>query len=135
MSVEKLHILIVDDEDAILQLAKYEFEEEVDANMLDISYCSSGAEALNILSSHEGRNIRLVISDIRMPEMDGIEFLKNVRREYPGLALCFWSANSPVTYEKQMMELKILDFFEKPLDHSKIRKFINKEFKMNILSS
>lgn len=82
MPQTKGHILVVDDDISLLELL-------VDT-LTTIGYeavaAAGGQEALNILKS---RPFDLIISDIKMPEMDGLALLKQVRRFYPDLPVLF----------------------------------------------
>jgi response regulator RpfG family c-di-GMP phosphodiesterase len=69
-------ILVVDDEPALLRIISREFE----SVPIDLSTASSGEEALGLL---ETRSFAVVISDLRMPGMDGITLLENVRKRSP----------------------------------------------------
>lgn len=69
-------ILIVDDEENILHSLKRLFRKEE----YDILTAKSGAEGLEILDSHD---IDLIISDLKMPNMNGVEFLAEAKRRTP----------------------------------------------------
>ncbi|NVN91022.1 MAG: response regulator [Desulfuromonadales bacterium] len=77
MSVEPVRILLVDDERNVLRsLERLLLEEEY-----EIITASSGQEALDVLE-HTGP-FQLVVSDYRMPAMNGVEFLSEVCRRWP----------------------------------------------------
>lgn len=71
-------ILFVDDEKAILNSIKREFFD----SSYDSYFATSGAEALKILAE---KNIDLLVTDMKMPEMDGYELLKRVKESYPSI--------------------------------------------------
>jgi len=70
---EKIHILAVDDEPGISRLIKLNLQREG----FEVDTASNGMEALKMVML---KNYALVISDIMMPEMDGMEFLSHVRQ-------------------------------------------------------
>lgn len=72
----KRELLIVDDDKAICRMLDMYFRRLG----YDVELATNGKEALHML---ESRAIRVVISDISMPEMDGIELLTHVRTHYP----------------------------------------------------
>ena len=78
MPEKKQKILIVDDEDLVLKSLKREF---FDADF-ETLLAHDADQALEILAAHD---IDLVISDMMMPGMNGLEFLKKVRDIYPGI--------------------------------------------------
>ena len=73
---EKRTVLFVDDEEAILR--------SLERGLIDESYntlfANSCKEALEILQREE---VHVIITDMRMPEMDGLEFIKILQKEYP----------------------------------------------------
>ncbi len=77
--IEKHTILIVDDEVNNLQLLRRTLRHDY-----NIMTASNGKEALEIVE-HHGKEISLIVSDQKMPEMQGTEFLKQVSNEYPDI--------------------------------------------------
>ena len=75
-----MKVLVVDDDPLVLTTA-VEMLEELG---LDVVYCASGAEALNVL---EGGRFDLVITDHAMPHMTGAELMQKIRRLYPDMPL------------------------------------------------
>ena len=72
---EKRRILYVDDEEINLELFKLSFR-----NHFDIITAKSAKEGLRILKEQQ---IPLVVTDYKMPEMDGIKFIEEIKREDP----------------------------------------------------
>ena len=72
---EKRRILYVDDEEINLELFKLSFR-----NHFDIVTAKSAKEGLRILKEQQ---IPLVVTDYKMPEIDGIKFIEEIKREYP----------------------------------------------------
>ncbi len=77
--IEKHTILLVDDEVNNLQLLRRTLRHDY-----NIMTASNGKEALEIVE-HHGKEISLIVSDQKMPEMQGTEFLKQVSDEYPDI--------------------------------------------------
>jgi len=76
--ITKKTILYVDDEQTNLMLFKFNFQKK-----FNIITAISGKEGLAVLHSNPG--IALVISDMRMPEMNGLEFMRKAKAEFPNL--------------------------------------------------
>ncbi len=108
----KKRVLIVDDEEGIRLLYKEELEEEG----CDVELASSGEEALEKLESD---NIDLVLLDIKMPGMDGVEVLRKVKERWKELPviLCTayphykqefgtWASDAYVVKSSDLRELK-----------------------------
>ncbi len=110
--VMKKRVLIVDDEEGIRLLYKEELEEEG----CEVELASSGEEALEKLESD---NIDLVLLDIKMPGMDGVEVLRKVKERWKELPviLCTayphykqefgtWASDAYVVKSSDLRELK-----------------------------
>ena len=91
-----MKVLIVDDNDSFLMLFELYTENYTQYEFL---YGKSGEEALKILESEKGRDISLLVSDVRMPTLSGIELSQEVKEKYPeihimlitGLELSYFS--------------------------------------------
>ena len=95
-------ILVVDDEEYILQVLKILLQ----AKGYDVITASDGSKAIGVVRSVE--DVNLVISDVRMSPMDGIELLKLIHEERPGLPVIMLTAyGSP----KSMLEAAGLGSF------------------------
>ena len=91
-----MKVLIVDDNDSFLMLFELYTENYTQYEFL---YGKSGEEALKILESEKGRDISLLVTDVRMPTLSGIELSQEVKERYPeihimlitGLELSYFS--------------------------------------------
>ncbi|MEQ9008651.1 MAG: response regulator [Ekhidna sp.] len=79
--MEKPTILYVDDDQFNITLFEFNFKNE-----FEILNATSGSEALDLIKNHD--EIRAIVSDVRMPEMDGIEFITKVKETRESLP-CF----------------------------------------------
>ncbi|MFH0787521.1 MAG: response regulator [Pseudomonadota bacterium] len=82
-------ILIADDEEALQRLYKEEFEEEGYGVLL----AGNGKEVLSLLEDPNQRP-DLIVMDIRMPEMNGIDTLRVIKEKYPQIPVILCSAYS-----------------------------------------
>jgi two-component system response regulator YesN len=73
----------------------------------------NGLEALAIL---EGGEVDLVVTDVRMPKMDGIELSLEVRRRWPECVVIFLSGFSDKEYLKTAIRVQAQDYLDKPID-------------------
>ncbi len=113
-------VLYVDDEDANLFLFKKSFE-----SIYKVITAKSGSEGLAQLESHKNEII-IVISDMRMPGMNGIEFITKARAQYDNLAyfiLTGYSNDDEI--ETALKTGQIQRFFIKPFEFSKITEAID----------
>lgn len=76
MFVDGKTVLFVDDEEKVLIAIERAFHEEP----FNTLFAQSAKEALEILQQHE---VHVIVTDMRMPEMDGLQFLKVIKDDYP----------------------------------------------------
>ncbi len=106
-------ILIVDDEPAILNTLSSILEDEG----YQVIVAKSGLEALKVVRSESPD---LVILDIWMPEMDGLETLKRLRAQFPGILVVMMSGHGSIETAVKTTKLGAYDYLEKPLDLEKV---------------
>ena len=104
-------ILIVDDEQDMLQLLKRSLEPDLHCR---IETAASGEQALTMLA-HD--RFDLVLADIKMPDMDGLELLDGIKRKHPELTVVMMTAYGTVDTAVQAMRNGAHDFVTKPFDH------------------
>ena len=110
----KKSILIVDDELDMLQLLKRSLEPDLRCH---IATAQSGKEALQQISQ---QSFDLVLADIKMPQMDGLELLELIKREHPDLTVVLMTAFGSVETAVEAMRHGAYDFVTKPFDHETI---------------
>ncbi|MEM9824767.1 MAG: response regulator, partial [Bacteroidota bacterium] len=74
-----MKILIVDDEKSIQRLYQQRFRKEIRSGQIELSFAFSGEEALDFLEGGGVNKLTMILSDINMPKMSGLELLKRVR--------------------------------------------------------
>ncbi|MFZ7125901.1 MAG: response regulator [Desulfobacterales bacterium] len=109
MTVAKL--LLVDDETAFLEamtrrLKKRNFE---------VFTATSGMEALEVLSEN-GERVEVVILDVKMPGMDGIETLSEIKRKFPLIEVVMLTGHATVASAIDGMKQGAYDYLMKPCD-------------------
>ncbi|MHC4727483.1 MAG: response regulator [Planctomycetota bacterium] len=78
--VEKRNVLFVDDDEIVLRSIERAFLDE--NGLFNQLFAKSGQEALEILQREE---VHVIVTDMLMPSMDGLELLRTVRKEYPNI--------------------------------------------------
>jgi two-component system nitrogen regulation response regulator NtrX len=101
-------ILIVDDEPGILNSVSKILEDEG----YQVALAKSGPEALKVIANDAPD---LVLLDIWMPEMDGLETLKRIREQSPGLTVMMMSGHGSIETAVKAIKLGAYDYVEKPL--------------------
>ena len=115
----KSDIIIIDDSGDVLSALKRELSDEP----YDILYADSGEEALNILS---GTSCKVIISDVKMPVMDGFELLEKVRELYPDMIRVVLSGHSDVKLVLEIVNEKGIDrYLTKPWNTFDLKSTIN----------
>ena len=76
-----MKILVVDDERDIQILFEQRFRKEIKNNQVQFVFAFSGEEALKLLNQWEHEAV-LILSDINMPGMSGLELLENIKKKY-----------------------------------------------------
>lgn len=116
-------ILIIDDEYESLQIIFNTYHRLKKSNFIISAYAPNGKSALKIL---ETTQFDLIITDIRMPILDGLEFLKILRKEQNQTLVVLASTFSEFQYAVEGMRLNAFDYIEKPLTENKIMALIKK---------
>ena len=79
----------------------------------EIHEAANGRQALNVLRSEE---IDFLLTDIKMPHMDGLELASKVREEYPNLPIVIFSGYSDFAFAQEAMRYGVKDYVLKPVD-------------------
>ncbi len=115
----KGRVLAVDDEENIRAVIAATLE-GVGFQVLE---AGSAEEALEILKDE---NVDVVISDIRMPGMDGLKFLHRVKQEQPGLRFLMITAHGSLDMAVQALRFGASDFLTKPFENSELRAVVTR---------
>jgi DNA-binding NtrC family response regulator len=108
MSIAK--ILLVDDETDFVD----SFSERLTMRNLEVRSAFSGKEALKILETNPDTEV--VILDVKMPEMDGIEALAEIKKRYPLIEVIMLSGHADVESAIDGMKRGAFDYLMKPCD-------------------
>ena len=104
---EKINILIIDDEPRVAD----EIEEFLHTRDYTVFKANVPSKAFKVL---EKENINIVILDIKLPEMDGIEVLKKIKATYPDIEVIMISGHGDMEIVIQAMRFGATDYFAKP---------------------
>ena len=126
MNTIRPNILLVDDDadsmavlqEILLRIENIEFE---------LQYACSGPEALRLL---ESQNIDVVLADIRMPKMSGLEFMKRAAQNGKYQPFIFITALHARRYAIEAIRLGAFDFIEKPISIEKLEVPLRKAIKV-----
>jgi two-component system, NtrC family, sensor kinase len=118
------YILFVDDEKLIKRLVSHYFRNQIRKGEYEFIFASNGIEALEIL--RENPLINLVITDINMPEMDGLTLLGKIREFHENTKSIIVSAYEDLKMIRQAMSLGACDFINKPIDFQDLENTISR---------
>jgi len=106
-------VLLADDDRAVRRVFQYKLEKQGH----DVTTADDGRQALEHLL---GGRFDIVVSDIRMPEVDGIELLEQVRQTHPDLKVILITAHATVQQAVQAVKLGAFDYITKPFEDDEL---------------
>ena len=112
-----MKILVVDDERDVQTLFEQRFRKEMKSGEMQFAFAFSGEEALQFLTDHNQEAV-LILSDINMPGMSGLELLKRIKQEHPEPppVVMMITAYGDAENYNQATQLGADDFLTKPVD-------------------
>lgn len=117
--MDNITVLLVDDEAPFVEtMAK-----RLKKRDLDIIPALSGEAALELLQKHA--NIEVVILDVKMPGMDGIETLREIKKSYPLAEVIMLTGHATVETGIEGMKLGAFDYLMKPCDTEQLVSKVN----------
>jgi len=112
---EAFKILCVDDEPDMEVLIRQKFRKEIRQGIYDIYFALNGSQALELLNEHQ--DIYLVLSDINMPIMDGLQLLNEIQKlDNHFIKVVMVSAYGDMQNIRTAMNRGAFDFINKPID-------------------
>ena len=124
-----MKILVVDDERDIQTLFEQRFRKEIKNGEFSFHFAFSGEEALKYLKNQKQEAV-LILSDINMPGMSGLELLKQIKEKYekpPPVVMMITAYGDSDNY-KHAMQLGADDFLTKPVDFVVLKEKLKSRF-------
>ena len=125
--MDTFKILVVDDEPDLEDLVMQRMRREIRNGRYSFVFARNGVEALEQLSGDN--DIDIVITDINMPEMDGLTLLEQIPAHDPKLRCVIVSAYGDMKNIRTAMNRGAFDFLNKPIDFEDLRQTIEKSLK------
>jgi CheY-like chemotaxis protein len=119
-----VRVLVVDDEPDVEALFRQQFRREVRQELYSLDFALSGKAALDVLDGNIGEEIILLVSDINMPGMTGLELLPVVKQRRPGLPVFMISAYGDQDTIATAVERGANRFLTKPVDFPRLKRDI-----------
>ena len=117
-----MKILVVDDETDVQVLFEQRFRKEIKNGEMAFAFAYSGEEALAFLKLHSSEAV-LILSDINMPGMSGLQLLENIKKHFlkpPPVVMMITAYGDDENY-RTAMRLGADDFLTKPVDFISLR--------------
>ena len=117
-----MKILVVDDETDVQALFEQRFRKEIKAGEMNFVFAFSGEDALSYLNSHEHEAV-LILSDINMPGMSGLDLLERIKRKgyKPPPVVMMITAYGDAENFNMAKTLGADDFLTKPVDFTALK--------------
>lgn len=110
--MNKYTVLLVDDEEEVIQVMRRKINWE-GLGFLVIGYADNGVKALEMMEEFQPD---VVMTDIKMPYMDGMELAKMIKKEYPATKVLIFTGFDQFEYAKEAIHLEIEEYLLKPVN-------------------
>ncbi|QHT59720.1 response regulator [Paenibacillus lycopersici] len=120
-----MRIMIVDDEQFI-RLGLEKIITKMDPTIEMLGAFGNGQEALAFLTKHDDRRPDVIITDIKMPMMDGLKLIEIVREKYGDVSIVVLSGFSDFEYARTALRYGVREYLLKPVDKSALFDTLNR---------
>jgi two-component system response regulator HydG len=124
----KIRVLVVDDDSGV----RYTLREILESEGLEVEEAEDGAQALSRL---EGAAFQLVITDLRMPRVDGLTLLRELRQKSPATRGVLITAHGSERHAVEAMKLGAWDYFKKPFEMEELLAVVQRAIEAARLSA
>jgi CheY-like chemotaxis protein len=118
-------VLVVDDEPDVEALFRQQFRRDLRAQRFMMDFANSAADALACVGSTDGQSLILILSDINMPGMTGLEMLPKVKQIRPEVPVIMITAYGDADTKRKALEGGATGLLTKPIDFSLLREEID----------
>ena len=118
-------ILVVDDEADVEALFRQQFRRDLRAGRFVMEFAQSASTALQRISDAADASLILILSDINMPEMDGLELLPKAKALRPDVPVIMITAYGDAETKRKALERGADALFTKPIDFAMLRSEID----------
>ncbi|MEC4884772.1 MAG: response regulator [Scytonema sp. PMC 1070.18] len=116
--------MIVDDEQDVQLLFQQKFRREIRQNQIQLDFAFSAEEALNYLQNNFHNCLCLILADINMPGMNGLELLKIIKARFPDLKVFIITAYDDDNNYRTAKNYGADDYITKPIEFNKLKEKI-----------
>lgn len=119
-------ILVVDDEPDVETLFSQQFRRDIRAQRFTMEFASSAASALTRIAETVGQSLILILSDINMPGMSGLEMLPKAKAIRPDVPIIMITAYGDTETKRKAIEGGATGLLTKPIDFTLLRSEIDR---------
>lgn len=116
-----LKVMVVDDEPDVKLLFEQRFRKEVREGEVQMFFAFSGEEALQQLTAGPAADVVLILSDINMPDMSGLELLRRIKETRVDLKVFMITAYNDEENHRRAMEYGADEYLTKPIDFDELK--------------
>jgi CheY-like chemotaxis protein len=127
-------VLVVDDEPDVAELFRQRFRRDLREHRFEMDFASSAKDALARIASIIEEPLILILSDINMPGMTGLEMLPQVRELRPDVPVIMITAYGDPETKRRAIEGGAEGLLTKPIDFDLLREEINKRLERTVRS-
>ena len=114
-------ILVVDDEPDVADLFRQRFRREARQGTYVMHFATSGEQALERLAGEIEPPLIVILSDINMPGMDGLQLLAEIKQRFPNLPVMMITAYGDDERRRRAAEFGAAEFLTKPVDFDQLK--------------
>ena len=114
-------ILVVDDEPDVADLFRQRFRREAREGTYVMHFANSGEMALEQLTNGIDPTLIVILSDINMPGMDGLQLLESIKQLFPALPVMMVTAYGDDERRRRARDLGAFEFLTKPVDLDRLK--------------
>lgn len=118
--LDKKNILICDDEEGVRESLNLILGADY-----NLAFAANGGEALNYLKKH---NVDLVIMDIKMPQKNGLETLREIHKDRPNLKVIMVTGYQSIETAREATKHGVFEYITKPFESATVKSAVKKAF-------
>ncbi len=126
--MKEMKILLVDDEEEFVKT----LSERIEMRNVKSDVALNGEEALKIMDEDLPD---VMVLDLKMPGIDGLEVLRRTKKAYPGVQIIMLTGHGSEKDEKEARRLGVFEYLQKPVEFEKLMRTIVKAYKSKFESS
>jgi CheY-like chemotaxis protein len=124
VAMAKGKIMVVDDEAEVRDIIKLQLEQ----NGLNVLEAVDGQNAIDILKSGDNMvNVGVILCDIRMPKVNGVECIQFLREQAPGIPIVVITGNPDPELATDLLEKGVKEYLVKPVEKEKLLAVVEKQ--------